>query len=43
MRCYASNGPVRSLVKLSLVDEHWRGHGAMYAALARGRLDVARL
>src|SRR5919206_2028237 len=38
-----ADGPVRSLVELSLVGEHRRGHGSMYAALARGRLDVARL
>jgi hypothetical protein len=37
------DGPVRSLVELSLVGEHRRGHDALYAALARGRLDVARL
>jgi len=34
---------VRSLVELSLVGEHRRGHGSLYAALARGRVDVARL
>jgi hypothetical protein len=38
-----ADGPVRSLVELSLVGEHRRGHGSLYAALARGRLDVARL
>lgn len=38
-----ADGPVRSLVELSLVGEHRRGHGWLYAALARGRLDVARL
>jgi DDE superfamily endonuclease len=38
-----ADGPVRSLVELSLVGEHRRGHGALYGALARGRLDVERL
>jgi hypothetical protein len=38
-----ADGPVRSLVELSLVGEHRRGHGSLYAALARGRVDVARL
>jgi hypothetical protein len=38
-----ADGPVRSLVELSLVGEHRRGHGSLYAALARGRLDVGRL
>lgn len=36
-------GPVRSLVELSLVAEHRRGHGSLYAALDRGRLDIDRL
>ncbi|MFF4619209.1 transposase [Nonomuraea jabiensis] len=38
-----SDGPVRSLVELSLVGEHRRGHGSLYAALDRGRLDIGRL
>jgi DDE superfamily endonuclease len=38
-----ADGPVRSLVELSLVGEHQRGHGSLYGALARGRLDVDRL
>ncbi|WP_149181364.1 NF041680 family putative transposase [Streptomyces sp. TRM49041] len=38
-----ADGPVRSLVELSLVGEHRRGHGGLYDALAAGRLDVARL
>src|SRR5207302_9118561 len=38
-----ADGPVRSLVELSLVGEHRRGHGALYGALARGRLDIDRL
>lgn len=37
------DGPVHSLVELSLVGEHHRGHGSLYAALARGRVDVERL
>ncbi len=35
--------PVRSLVELSLAGEHRRGHGSLYAALNRGRMDVERL
>jgi hypothetical protein len=35
--------PVTSLVELSLVAEHRRGHGALYDALGAGRLDPARL
>jgi hypothetical protein len=35
-----ADGPVRSLVELSLVGEHRRGHGGLYDALARGRLDA---
>lgn len=38
-----SDGPVRSLVELSLVGEHRRGHGGLYDALSAGRVDVARL
>ncbi|MFI8829393.1 transposase, partial [Streptomyces sp. NPDC053431] len=38
-----ADGPVRSLVELSLVGEHRRGHGGLYDALAAGRVDVARL
>ena len=38
-----ADGPVRSLVDLSLVGEHRRGHGALYDALACGRMDVDRL
>lgn len=38
-----ADGPVHSLVELSLVAEHRRGHGSLYAALARGRIDVERL
>jgi hypothetical protein len=38
-----ADGPVRSLVELSLVGEHRRGHGGLYDALAAGRMDIARL
>ncbi|WP_306454827.1 transposase [Streptomyces sp. WZ.A104] len=38
-----TDGPVKTLVELSLTAEHRRGHGAMYAGLDRGRLEPARL
>ncbi|MER6141834.1 NF041680 family putative transposase [Streptomyces sparsogenes] len=38
-----ADGPVRSLVELSLVGAHCRGHGRLYDALAAGRVDIARL
>jgi hypothetical protein len=38
-----TDGPVKSLVGLSLAPEHRRGHGAMYAALNQGGIDVQRL
>lgn len=38
-----ADGPVRSLPALSLVAEHRRGHGALYDALAAGRVEVDRL
>ncbi len=38
-----ADGPVRSLVELSLVAEHRRGHGAMYDALSCGVIEPARL
>jgi hypothetical protein len=38
-----ADGPVRSIAELSLVGEHRRGYGSGYAALARGRMDIARL
>ncbi|MGP3992076.1 transposase [Streptomyces sp. 3N207] len=38
-----ADGPVRSLVELSLVGEHRRGHGSLYSALSTGRVDVSRL
>ncbi|MET8402723.1 NF041680 family putative transposase [Streptomyces sp900116325] len=37
------DGPVRSLAELSLVGEHRRGHGGLYAAVARGQVDEIRL
>ncbi|SCE41319.1 DDE superfamily endonuclease [Streptomyces sp. DvalAA-14] len=37
------DGPVRSLVELSLVGEHRRCHGGLYAALAQGRIDADRM
>jgi hypothetical protein len=38
-----TDGPVRSLVDLSLAPEHQRGHGALYDAVNAGRIDIARL
>jgi hypothetical protein len=38
-----ADGPVASLVDLTLVAEHRRGHGAMYEALNSGNVDVPRL
>ncbi|MFI0481120.1 transposase [Actinomadura sp. 9N215] len=38
-----TDGPVRSLVDLSLAPEHRRGHGAMYDALNHGGINVTRL
>jgi hypothetical protein len=38
-----ADGPVRSLVDLTLVAEHRRGHGAMYDALGHGRVEPERL
>jgi hypothetical protein len=38
-----ADGPVTSLVELTLVAEHRRGHGAMYDALNRGRIEPERL
>jgi hypothetical protein len=37
------DGPVKTLVGLSLAPEHRRGHGAMYDALNAGRIDVESL
>jgi hypothetical protein len=38
-----ADGPVRTLVGLSLVPEHRRGHGALYDGLNAGRAGIARL
>lgn len=38
-----TDGPVRSLVGLSLAPEHRRGHGALYDAMNCGRIDIERL
>src|SRR5262245_45506913 len=38
-----ADGPVTSLVELSLVAEHRRGHGAMYDALSQGLIEPTRL
>ncbi|EDY56157.2 NF041680 family putative transposase [Streptomyces sviceus] len=38
-----ADGPVKSPVDLTLVPEHRRGHGALYGALNRGRINVDRL
>src|SRR6266851_1018405 len=37
------DGPVRTLVGLSLVPEHRRGHGALYDSVNHGRIEIARL
>ncbi|MFD7732976.1 transposase [Kitasatospora phosalacinea] len=38
-----AEGPVRTLVELSLAAEHRRGHGALYRGLDRGWVEPARL
>jgi DDE superfamily endonuclease len=38
-----ADGPVKTLVELSLAAEHRRGHGALYAALNRGWAEPVRL
>lgn len=38
-----TEGPVRSLVGLSLAPEHRRGHGAFYDGINHGCVDIARL
>ena len=38
-----TDGPVRSLVELSLAAEHRRGHGGLYDAVNAGGLDVEAL
>jgi hypothetical protein len=37
-----TDGPVTSLVELSLAAEHRRGHGALYDSLNQGRIDIDR-
>ncbi len=37
-----TDGPVTSLVELSLAAEHRRGHGALYDSLNQGRNDIGR-
>nr|WP_020500844.1 NF041680 family putative transposase [Sciscionella marina] len=37
-----TEGPVKTLVDLSLAPEHRRGHGALYSALGAGGVDMAR-
>jgi len=38
-----TDGPVKTLVGLSLAPEHQRGHGALYDAVNCGRVEIARL
>lgn len=38
-----ADGPVTTPVDLTLLAEHRRGHGALYAALNHGRIDIGRL
>jgi hypothetical protein len=38
-----TDGPVRTLAGLSLAAEHRRGHGALYDAVSRGRVEAGRL
>lgn len=38
-----AEGPVRTLVDLSLAPEHRRGHGALYDGLNQGTIEIARL
>src|SRR5215469_13770511 len=38
-----AEGPVRTLVGLSLAPEHRRGHGALYDAVNAGRIEGSRL
>jgi len=37
-----AEGPVTSLVELSLAAEHRRGHGALYDGMNQGRIDINR-
>jgi DDE superfamily endonuclease len=38
-----ADGPVTTLVGLSLAGEHRRGHGGLYDGLANGRIEIDRL
>jgi DDE superfamily endonuclease len=38
-----ADGPITSLVELSMAAEHRRGHGALYDSLRNGRIDIDRL
>src|SRR5689334_25030807 len=38
-----ADGPVRCLAGLLMVPEHRRGHGALYDAVGRGQVSIARL
>ena len=38
-----ADGPVTSLVELSLAAEHRRGHGALYDSVNQGRIDLDRI
>src|SRR5713226_3354652 len=38
-----ADGPVKTLVGLSLAPEHRRGHGALYDAVSHGRVEIAAL
>lgn len=38
-----ADGPVRTLPVLPLAPEHRRGHGALYDAVAHGRISITRL
>ena len=38
-----ADGPVKTLVGLSMVPEHRRGHGALYDAVNAGRIQIGRL
>ena len=37
-----ADGPVTSVVELSLAVEHRRGHGALYDGVNQGRVDIGR-
>lgn len=37
-----AEGPITSLVELSLATEHRRGHGSLYDGLNQGRIDINR-